>query len=287
MSVETILYVRFDINAVEEKSDSSAYGSTCYKIVFKNVRANVLNGCKLYMGDSRATLNGSEYVCIIGLSAPLNQLETIREVLQNSEDFKSVAASNSLILTSNGSEPLVFDGVFTEDGALLQCWAKLAYDSYKETISAEKQSSIETATSTKTTSAPSDHIKRATELLEQEETEETEEPQRHGCLTTWLILVVVVNVGLAFFLNSLQGTDATDKISYIIAAIISVVGAVLIWNWKKIGFWIFAGVSVLGFIFGLIAGEFGTAIQSLAPLAILYIALQKESNGVSGWNNLK
>jgi hypothetical protein len=129
--IGSILYVRFDIEAVEKKYDTGAYGRACYQAVFEHAPANLLNGCCVYMVDSEATLNGSENVCIIGLEAPETQLQLIREALSKSQAFRSVAAGNPLVLTSGESELLVSDGVFTEGGSRLTGWAKAAFNASK------------------------------------------------------------------------------------------------------------------------------------------------------------
>jgi hypothetical protein len=122
-----ILYIRFDIAAVEKKFDTGAYGRACYKMVFDNVPASALNGCRVYMGDSRATLNGSENVCIIGLETSVTQLKLIGDTLIGSSEYLSVSAEHPLALMSYHSEPLVTDGIFTGDGSLLTGWAKSAF----------------------------------------------------------------------------------------------------------------------------------------------------------------
>jgi hypothetical protein len=127
-----ILHIRFDIGAVEKKFDTGAYGMACYQTVFRNVPADLLNGCQVSMGDSLATLNGRENVCIIGLTAPERRLQSIRKVLNQNREFLSICADNPLPLeTSFGTEPLVSDGIYTLDGGRLQMWAKSAYDLLK------------------------------------------------------------------------------------------------------------------------------------------------------------
>jgi hypothetical protein len=127
-----ILHIRFDIGAVEKKFDTGAYGMACYQTVFRNVPAELLNGCQVSMGDSLATLNGRENVCIIGLAAPERRLQSIRKILNQNREFLSICADNPLPLeTSFGTEPLVSDGIYTLDGGRLQMWAKSAYDLLK------------------------------------------------------------------------------------------------------------------------------------------------------------
>ena len=123
-SVRGLLHVRFNIDAVE----GGAYGMACYKIIFANVPTHVLQGCIVSMGDSYATLAGRENVCIIGLAGTVGQLRTIMNVLGGTKAFTSVCASNPLVL-NGAAEPLVEDGICTEDGSLLSSWAKSAFNS--------------------------------------------------------------------------------------------------------------------------------------------------------------
>ena len=121
------LHIRFSIDAV----DGGAYGLACYKNVFKYAPIDALCGCSVSMGDSNATLAGRENVCIIGLTGTTGQLRSIMQALSETPEFKSVCASNPLVL--NGAhEPLVADGVYTKDGSRLTSWAKSAFDSLKK-----------------------------------------------------------------------------------------------------------------------------------------------------------
>ncbi|MDR1764940.1 MAG: hypothetical protein LBR77_02350 [Lachnospiraceae bacterium] len=125
-----VLYVRYDIDKVEEKYSTGAYGFACYKATFKMAPVQALEQCEVFMGDSAATLRGAENVCIIGLKNPAypDRLAQVKEALERDGEFKAVAASNPLQLMANGgSEPLVSDGVFTADQSRLKGWAKGAY----------------------------------------------------------------------------------------------------------------------------------------------------------------
>jgi len=127
-STPGVLHIRFNIDAV----DSGVYGMACYKIVFAHAPVSALYGCVVSMGDSNATLGGQENVCVIGLAGAEGKLKEIMQALKDNPEFKSVCANNPLVL--NGPpEPLVGDGVFTEDGSQLKTWAKAAFDSVEKT----------------------------------------------------------------------------------------------------------------------------------------------------------
>jgi len=104
---------------------------TCYKIIFTHAPVSALCGCTLSMGDSKATLAGHENVCVIGVAGAEEKLTDIMRALRDNPEFKSVCAVNPLALNDH-PEPLVADGVFTEDGGFLKSWAKMAFDSVKK-----------------------------------------------------------------------------------------------------------------------------------------------------------
>jgi uncharacterized membrane protein (UPF0136 family) len=111
---------------------------------------------------------------------------------------------------------------------------------------------------------------------------------RHGCLTTWLILIMVANLLLAIILSIQDNVSGIEIATYFITAIVVIVAAILLFKWKKIGFWIIVGITVLGIISSLIAGEFLDALRTIIPVGILWGVLQtKVKDGVSGWENME
>ena len=124
--VHAVLHIRFNIAAVGDGS----YGKACYQFVFTHAPVHALNGCEVSMGDSNATLAGRENVCIIGLTGPDGQLRSIMKLLTENSAFQSVCANNPLVLNGQ-AEPLVGDGIYTEDGNQLKMWAKAAFESVK------------------------------------------------------------------------------------------------------------------------------------------------------------
>lgn len=130
------LYIRFDI----DKIDSGAYGAACYQVLFRAVPLRRLLGVMFYAGDSAATLGGRENVFVVGLYAPVPQLELIQQSMSKSIEFKNVCARDPLRLSDEDlwtrSEPLMDDGVMRIDGVVREdeqsayC-AKMAYDALK------------------------------------------------------------------------------------------------------------------------------------------------------------
>ena len=113
---------------------------------------------------------------------------------------------------------------------------------------------------------------------------------RHGCLTTLLLFMIIVNAIIAFifafFSDSIEISDEL-RVGQLIVSILTLICAVLVWKWQRIGFWGIVILSVIGFIGSLSSGEFLAAFQNFLPVFFLWVALSKEKDGVSGWKNLE
>ncbi|MCK9414128.1 MAG: hypothetical protein M0Q53_17635 [Prolixibacteraceae bacterium] len=120
--------------------------------------------------------------------------------------------------------------------------------------------------------------------------------QRHGCVTAWLILMIVANslsAGLYLFAKemvtkSLPGEVSTPMIILLgILAIGNIIFSVMLFQWKKLGFWGFvvtgAGALIINLIIGLGVGQ---SLFGLAGIAILYGVLQIKQGNVTAWENL-
>jgi hypothetical protein len=121
--------------------------------------------------------------------------------------------------------------------------------------------------------------------------------QRHGCVTAWLILMIVANslsAGLYLFARemltkSLPGEVSTPMIILLgILAIGNIIFSVMLFQWKKLGFWGFvvttAGALIINMSIGLSVGQ---SLFGLAGIAILYGVLQIKQGNVTAWENLK
>lgn len=113
---------------------------------------------------------------------------------------------------------------------------------------------------------------------------------RHGCLTAFLILMIVAN-SLTAVMYLLRG-DAIHKLFpnmpgfalplLIVLALVNIVCAIALFKWKKWGFWGFGATSVIALIMNLALGlGLGRAFGGIIGLAILYGVLQigKENKG--------
>lgn len=128
--------------------------------------------------------------------------------------------------------------------------------------------------------------------------------QRHGFVTFWLWLMVVVNTIIFFvyfyrllsILGIVNGGTAIVLFAVgIIGALLNVVSAILLLLWKKVGFWIFVGAGI-----GVLLTYITTGMLSIMPVmdqiktmapsilapVILYAILCIRKNGKSCWSQL-
>jgi hypothetical protein len=102
--------------------------------------------------------------------------------------------------------------------------------------------------------------------------------KRHGCFTTWLILLIIVNalLGISVFTEfdsasffSLANMVRLIGIFGILAAIVG------LFYWKKWGFWLFCALQLVYFIANLANGVgMLQALAGLISIPILYGVLQ-------------
>ena len=96
-------------------------------------------------------------------------------------------------------------------------------------------------------------------------------PNRGGCLSVWLVLVVVLN-----FINGLMYIGSSDSVLTFLAFLSFAVTAfaIGIWNWKKWGVYGIAGVTSLLLLISLSVGDVIGAIRGLVPMTILYFLIK-------------
>jgi membrane protein YdbS with pleckstrin-like domain len=125
----------------------------------------------------------------------------------------------------------------------------------------------------------------------------SENKSRHGCVTAWLIFMIIANSFMAliyFFFSELVIQNSPVAISTTMILLLGFIGllnavfAVFLLKWKKWAFWGFAGTAVLTLVINLTIGlGVGSALAGLIGIAILYGILQIKSNDVSAWKNLE
>lgn len=120
---------------------------------------------------------------------------------------------------------------------------------------------------------------------------------RHGCLTAWLVLMIVANSAttvLYFFTSIMVAENPLEAISSILLIALSILGilnvicSILLFQWKKIGFWGFVVTSIIALIINLsIDTSLTQSLLGFMGLVILYGLLQINKNGVSAWEGLE
>ncbi|HHB91120.1 MAG TPA: hypothetical protein ENK60_07405 [Anaerolineae bacterium] len=111
----------------------------------------------------------------------------------------------------------------------------------------------------------------------------THHKPRGGLLTFAIILIIISNLILAAAIHSMKGMWAPDAPLFLIwltwlAALVSVLGGVLMWFWKKLGVYLYIAatiaITVLVFVLYAAAGgaAWGLIFGGLLPMIIvLYI----------------
>ena len=124
----------------------------------------------------------------------------------------------------------------------------------------------------------------------------TTQKQRHGCVTAWLILMIILNslttISYLFASEFIAGVNYTSKTMVLLLGVLgvaNVIFAVMLLKWKKLGFWGFVVSSIVVFIINLSIGiGIGQSLLGLLGVAILYGVLQIKNKGsVKTWGILK
>lgn len=121
--------------------------------------------------------------------------------------------------------------------------------------------------------------------------------ERHGCVTAFLILMIIGNALTAVtyvFMGDMIAQNFPGGISTSMLMLLSVIGianvvfAVSLWQWKRWGFYGFLASSVITLAINLSIGVgIGQSFGGLIGIAILYGVLQMQQSGSSGWDNLE
>lgn len=121
--------------------------------------------------------------------------------------------------------------------------------------------------------------------------------ERHGCVTTWLVLMIILNsiAALVNFLatdsivNNLSGKVSTVMIIILgVLGIANVVFSIMILQWKKLGFWGFILSSIIALAINLKIGlEVKQSFIGLIGIVILYGILHIKKDNVSTWEYLE
>ena len=122
-----------------------------------------------------------------------------------------------------------------------------------------------------------------------------ERMKRHGCLTSLLVLILVVNIysAISYLIggNSLKAyVGQAYKWLFPLMCLLSLfnlICVVALLKWKKWGFWGMCGSAVIGSIANLYIGlSFVPAISGLIGIVILFAVLHAGED-IKGWERLE
>ncbi|MCX6311824.1 MAG: hypothetical protein NT084_09320 [Bacteroidetes bacterium] len=135
------------------------------------------------------------------------------------------------------------------------------------------------------------------DYLQQPPYNQSQEKQRHGCITAWLILMIIANSCIALIylfasdqLSKQMAGDIPTSMFYVLAFIsaMNVVFAVFLIQWKRWGFYGFILNALAGFAINLKMGmDIGSSLFGLVGIGILYAILQIKKNNVSAWEQME
>ena len=121
--------------------------------------------------------------------------------------------------------------------------------------------------------------------------------QRHGCVTAWLILMIIANSAIAILYlfasekitKNLPRDVSTSMIILLgIIGIGNVIFSVLLLQWKKLGFWGFIITSIGALVINMTIGMgIGQSLFGLVGIGILYGILKIKKDNVTGCENLE
>jgi hypothetical protein len=120
------------------------------------------------------------------------------------------------------------------------------------------------------------------------------EHKRHGFTSFWLIFSLISFViGGSIYLFSPALITQYYKVSsnlimlYGIVSILGVVGNILLLCWKKIGFWVFIGISIVSLLLNILIGmNIGQILFGLIGIAVMWGVLHIRKNGKTTWEQL-
>ena len=119
--------------------------------------------------------------------------------------------------------------------------------------------------------------------------------KRHGCLTAWLIAMIVLNAATALIYlvggevvrSAVPASASWIFPVLIVFAVFNVVCSVALFRWKKWGFWGFCVSSAVALAVNLSAGlGIGQCLLGLVGLLLLYGVLQIGQEN-KGWPQLE
>jgi hypothetical protein len=121
--------------------------------------------------------------------------------------------------------------------------------------------------------------------------------QRHGCVTAWLIMMIIFNsltAALYLFANEMFVENLPNNPPASMFYLLGVIGfanvffAIQMMQWKKYAFWGFAITAFGTFSINLSIGlNILQALGGLVGIVILYAVFQIKRDNISAWENLE
>jgi len=121
--------------------------------------------------------------------------------------------------------------------------------------------------------------------------------KRHGCVTAWLILMIIANSFTAItylFMGDTVLENLPSTVSKSMLVVLAILGianlsfAILLFKWKKWAFWGFMGSALVTLSINLSIGlSLGQSLIGLLGIVLLYAVLQIKQDGKTAWENLE
>jgi hypothetical protein len=115
----------------------------------------------------------------------------------------------------------------------------------------------------------------------------SEGKRRHGCLITFLVFAIIVDLLLGFIYTSPKYWSSWRDLTFGICCVFNIVCRIAILRWKKWGFWGICLISGINVLLNLARGSHLIwAFIGFAPAAITYGVLHI-GKGNKGWPQLE
>ncbi|MCL0039229.1 hypothetical protein M1N46_03235 [Dehalococcoidia bacterium] len=127
-----------------------------------------------------------------------------------------------------------------------------------------------------------------------------QEKQRHGCLTAWLVLLIIggalslLGTALGYLVDPQLMREAFPDApgwAFPAMAVLSLLGlvfAIALFTWKKWAFWGYVLSSIAGAIVSVLMGApVWQSLLGLAGVVVLYAVLQIGGKEKKGWSQLE
>ena len=119
--------------------------------------------------------------------------------------------------------------------------------------------------------------------------------QRHGCVTFWLWLVLLVNLGsvLMQVVNLFDPEETVYPVWTVVLLVLlascNVVASLLLMRWRKLGFYLFVASALAELVVGLLLLDYHPveSVTSLASIDIWWAVLQIRYDGRSAWSQME